>query len=447
MRRSSKSSGAAHKKGKTDLDPSNASHRQEKKMRTDPMKKRKQNGKSGQGGQSKQQNETKQTIVGKPVKRSNEPTKPTKSKPSSPPRRYGEEPQGKRSQQKDNHAEGNKNTKKNSSNDVVVKEKMEAAKGERIKREGGGCFLCLCCGNNDDDILNELILEDESSREEEEREKRKKEQEEEEERQKAKERERLSMIEEEDKMRRLLEAISEGKTEEEKKKVDDLEKPKEQAKRGSRLIIKDFKPKLLQKKKPKFSFLGAASAPPPPEASACIGPPPEVKSTSVRVREGIYLIYSEENNGQLELHYSKEPIKGRGVLGYIYSSSIPDFYFMKNNMKQILLKDVTKIMQSTYVRDVKPYYECVINFIKMKKKFNGVLYFLPAFNAQPPPKLDVIFFDSKEKKLHYAPIEEEIEFKGNFIFVIQKGLPIFKEEIETEKLCSYVCSFGAFQDI
>ncbi|GAB65992.1 hypothetical protein PCYB_081530 [Plasmodium cynomolgi strain B] len=104
----------------------------------------------------------------------------------------------------------------------------------------------------------------------------------------------------------------------------------------------------------------------------------------------------------------------------------------------------------------------------MKKKFNGVLYFLPAFDAQPPPKLDVIFFDSKQKKLrlghpysisplliywklvfhlYYAPIEKEVELRGNFIFVIQKGLPIFQEEIDTEKLCSYACSFGAFQSI
>ncbi|ANQ07894.1 Uncharacterized protein PCOAH_00022920 [Plasmodium coatneyi] len=429
MRRSSKSSGAVHKKGEIGLGSSNAS------KRPDPMKKHKQNGKSGQVGQSKHRNETKQTVLTKP-------DKPTKSKQSPPPRRPGEGPP-----QKDNHPGGNKNTKKDSPNDVIIINKMEAANRERIKREGGGCFLCLCCGNNDDDILNELILEDERGREEAEREKKRKEQEEEEERERAKERERLSMLEEEDIMKRLLEAAAEGKTEEEKKKVEQLDKPKEQVKRGSRLIIKDLKPKLLQKKKPKFSFLGAAAAPPPPEASACVGPPPEVKSTTVRVREGIYLIYSEENNGQLELHYSKQPIKGRGVLAYIFSSTIPDFYFMKNNMKQILLKDVAKIMQSIYVNDLKPYYECVINFIKMKKKFNGVLYLLPAFNAQPPPKLDVIFFDSKEKKLHYAPMEKEIEFKGNFIFVIQKGLPIFKEEIETEKLCSYVCSFGAFQDI
>ncbi|EUD67509.1 hypothetical protein C922_02215 [Plasmodium inui San Antonio 1] len=463
MRRSSKNSGAAHKKGESRLGPPNASHRQEKDKRTAPMKQHNQSGRSGQGGQSRKGNETKQNMSTKtitptkpmkqtkPTKRSDQSSQSTKSTQSFPSRRHAEGPQGKGSHEKDKHPRGNKNTKKNSSNDVIVRQKMEAAKREKIKREGGGCFLCFCCGNNDDDdMLNELILEDEGGREKAEREKRKKEQEkkpkEEEERQQARG-ERLSMLEEEDVMKRLIEAAAERKTEEEKKKVADLEKPKEETKRGSRLILKDIKPKLLQKKKPKFSFLGAASAPPPPEASACVGPPPEVKSTSVPLREGIYLIYTEENNGQLELHYSKKAIKGRGVLAYIFSSTIPDFYFVERNMKQILLKDVAKIMQSSYVNDLKPYYECVINFMKIKKKFNGVLYFLPAFDAQPPPKLDVIFFDSKQKKLHYAPIEKEIEFKGNFIFVIQKGLPIFQEEIDTEKLCTYACSFGAFQCI
>ncbi|KJP87805.1 hypothetical protein AK88_02561 [Plasmodium fragile] len=432
MRRSSKNSGAAHKKGEAGLAPSKAPQRQEKEKRSAPMKKSKQSGKSGQNGQSRPRSGA------KPIKTSEESWKSTTSAQSPRQRRHGEGPH-----QKDNHPGVNKNPEKNSSNHVLVREQMEAAKRERIKREGGGCFLCLCCGSNDDDMMNELILEDEIGREKEEKEKRKKEQEEE------RQRERLSMMEEEDIMKRLLEAAAEGKTDEEgeKKKVGEVDKPKAQAKTGARLIIKDMKPKLLQKKKPKFSFLGAASAPPPPAASACVGPPPEVKSTSVPVKEGVYLIYSDENNGQVELHYSKQPIKGRGVLAYISSSTIPDFYFVKNNMKQILLKDVAKIMQSSYVNDLKPYYECVINFIKMKKKFNGVLYLLPAFNAEPPPKLDVIFFDSKQKKLHYAPIEEAIEFRGNFIFVIQKGLPIFQEEIETEKLCSYVCSFGAFQNI
>ncbi|CAI7719955.1 conserved Plasmodium protein, unknown function [Plasmodium vivax] len=443
MRRSSKGSGAALKKKEAGLGPPNASQRQEKEKRAAPMKKRKQSGRSGKSGKSGKSGQRNEANLTKPAKASADSSQSTTSTQSPPSRRHGEGPH-----QKDKNPGGNKNTMKNHPNGAVVREKMEAAKKEPIKREGGGCFLCLCCGNNDDDdVLNELTLEDERGREEAEREKRKKEQEEEEERQNARERERLSMLEEEDLMKRLLEAAAKSKTEEEEKKIEDLEKPKEQTKRGSLLIIKDRKPKLLQKKKPKFSFLGAASAPPPPEASACVGPPPEVKETSVPVREGIYLIYSEENNGQLELHYSKQPIKGRGVLAYIFSSTIPDFYFGKNKMKEILLKDVAKLMQSSYVNDLKPYYECVINFIKIKKKFNGVLYFLPAFDAQPPPKLDVIFFDSKQKKLHYAPIEEEIEFRGNFIFVIQKGLPIFQEEIETEKLCSYACSFGAFQCI
>ncbi|GAW80483.1 hypothetical protein, conserved [Plasmodium gonderi] len=387
---------------------------------------------------------TKQNAKDKKAKQSGETKKMKKSGESE--KSYQSKAKGhheKGQDRKSEHTMENKSKGKNYMNNVVMKEKVEPMKREVNQRERGGmCFLCFCCGSNDDnDMLNELILEDESWK--------KKQQEEEakyaeaEKRQNLMEMERLRMLEEEDRMKLLHEA----ELEEERKKLLNLNKQNEQPKRGSFLVVKNIKPKLFPKKKPKFSFLGAASAPPPPESSACVGPPPEVKLTSVPVREGIYLIYSYENNGQLELHYSKTAIKGKGVLGYIFSNSIPDFYFVNNNMKQILLKDVSKIMQSTYVNDLKPYYECVINFMKMKTKFNGILYFLPAFDAQPPPKLDVIFFDSKQKKLFYAPIEKEIEFRGNFIFVIQKGLPIFQEEIETEKLCSYVCSFGAFQGI
>ncbi|CRG99612.1 conserved Plasmodium protein, unknown function [Plasmodium relictum] len=340
---------------------------------------------------------------------------------------------------------------KRNKNETEINKKPDTINKVNGSHRGNTCFLCFCCGGNEDEKLNELILEEEKlrekerkrkekeeeriKREEEKKEKKKREEEEERERERLileeQENERLRLLEEKEKLR-LLEEEKQKQLEEEKK-----------TKKDTILKKKEIKPKIFAKKKAKLNFIGAASAPNPPPESACVGDPPEVKETSVSIQEGVYLIYNPENDGQLELHYSKTGKKGKGVLAYIHSKTIPDFYFEKNKGREIIFTEVSKKMQSIYINDLKPYYECYIEFIKMKKKFNGVLYFLPAFDEQPPPKLDIVFFDSKAKKLNFVPVEKAVEFKGDYLFIIQKGLEIFKKEINVESLFSYINSYGA----
>ncbi|KYN99437.1 hypothetical protein PGSY75_1006000 [Plasmodium gaboni] len=317
-----------------------------------------------------------------------------------------------------------------------------------VKKENvRSCLSCFCCGwDAEDEAVNEFLLEEEKEKLKllEEERKRLKLLEEEKgrlkllEEEEKKERERLKLLEEEEeKERERLKLLEEENIEEQK--IDEIIEPS----KDIIFIKKEIKPKFPLKKKAKLNFIGAASAPNPPNEVSCIGPPPEVKETIINVKEGIYLIYNEENNGQLEVHYSKSGKKGRGVIAYIMSDSIPDFYFDKNKGKEIIFKEVSKKMQSVYISDLKPYYECYIEFMKMKKTYNGVLYFLPAFNEQPPPNLDIGFFDIKEKKLKYVEIEKPVVFTGNYLFVIQKGLDIFKKEINVEELLSYLNSYGS----
>ncbi|CAD2109302.1 conserved Plasmodium protein, unknown function [Plasmodium vinckei] len=323
-------------------------------------------------------------------------------------------------------------------------------------------LCCFCCGGKGDE-LGEIRVNDEELKllemkkrllEEEEEKKRLKMLEDEEEKRRLKileeeeeEKRRLKMLEEEEEKRRLK-MLEE---EEEKRRLEILKEKEDeivsQKKKETMLVNKDMKVKLFTKKKAKLNFLGAAAAPTPPEEKHCVGPPPEVRKTTVNISEGIYLIYSDENCGQLEIHYSKIGIKGRGVLAYISSEIIPDFYFDQKHSKQIILKNISTKLTSGYSNDLKPYYECYIEFIKLKKKFNGTLYFLPAFEAQPPPHLDIIFFNTREKKLIYAPIEKPVEISGDILFVIQKGLKIFKEEVEVEKLCNYMKCYGALLNL
>ncbi|SPJ10475.1 conserved Plasmodium protein, unknown function [Plasmodium sp. DRC-Itaito] len=319
---------------------------------------------------------------------------------------------------------------------------------KNVKKESvRSCISCFCCGwDAEDEAMNEFLLEEEREKlkllEEEKERERLKLLEEEKERERLKlleeekERERLKLLEEEEEKKRLKLLEEENR---EEQKIDQIEE-------SSKDIIfkkKEIKPKFPLKKKAKLNFISAAAAPNPPNEASCIGPPPEVKETNINVKEGVYLIYNAENDGQLEVHYSKCGKKGSGVIAYIMSDNIPDFYFDKNKGKEIIFKEVSKKMQSVYINDLKPYYECYIEFMKMKKTYNGDLYFLPAFNEQPPPNLDIGFFDTKEKKLNYVEIEKPVEFKGNYLFVIQKGLDIFKKEINVEALLSYLNSYGS----
>ncbi|CAD2109267.1 hypothetical protein YYG_02535 [Plasmodium vinckei petteri] len=344
-----------------------------------------------------------------------------------------------------------------------------------MENQNESFLCCFCCGGKGEE-LGEVRVNDEELKllemkkrllEEEEEKKRLKMLEDE-------EKKRLKMLEDEEK-KRQLKILEEEEEEEEKRRLKMLEDEEEkrqlamleaeeekrqlamleeeedevvsQKKKETVLVNKDMKVKLFTKKKAKLNFLGAAAAPTPPEEKHCVGPPPEVRKTTVNISEGIYLIYSDENCGQLEIHYSKIGIKGRGVLAYISSETIPDFYFDQKHSKQIILKNISTKLTSGYSNDLKPYYECYIEFIKLKKKFNGTLYFLPAFEAQPPPHLDIIFFNTREKKLIYAPIEKPVEISGDILFVIQKGLKIFKEEVEVEKLCNYMKCYGALLNL
>ncbi|SBT33954.1 conserved Plasmodium protein, unknown function [Plasmodium ovale wallikeri] len=319
----------------------------------------------------------------------------------------------------------NETIRKNSTQkENVINRRGEIAKRENYEREKTNCFLCFCCGNNEDEKNSELLLQDEKQKErdeEEERERRKREEEKEEE-----ERERRKREEEEEEERERRKREEEEEREKEKKMrmdADMIDMPRgsesipvdmedERKKRGTLVMNKDVKAKIFAKKKAKLNFLGAAAAPSPPGKEACEGNPPVTKKTSVPIQDGIYLIYNPENNGQLEIHYSKHAKEGSGVLAYIQSMSIPEFYFDINRKKEVLLTDVSRKMQSIYVNDLKPYYQSLIEFIKLKRKFNGVLYFLPAFDAQPPPKLDVIFFDMKGKQVRSPRLLLSVRFLG-----------------------------------
>ncbi|KEG03360.1 hypothetical protein YYE_01384 [Plasmodium vinckei vinckei] len=344
-----------------------------------------------------------------------------------------------------------------------VKNKNVNFRQSEIGKQNESFLCCFCCGGNEEELgevrvndaelklldMKKQLLEEEEEKkrlkmlEEEEKKRRIKILEEEEE-----EKRRLKMLEEEDEKRELPMLEDED---EEKRQLETLEEEDDeiasQKKKETVLVNKEMKVRLFTKKKAKLNFLGAAAAPSPPEEKHCVGPPPEVRKTKVNVSEGIYLIYSNENYGKLEIHYSKTGMKGSGVLAYISSDTIPDFYFDQKHSKQIILKNISTKMTSGYSNDLKPYYECYIEFIKLKKKFNGTLYFLPAFEAQPPPHLDIIFFNTREKKLNYAPIEKPVEISGDILFVIQKGLKIFKEEVEVEKLCNYMKCYGALLNL
>ncbi|ETW27162.1 hypothetical protein PFFCH_05458 [Plasmodium falciparum FCH/4] len=62
---------------------------------------------------------------------------------------------------------------------------------------------------------------------------------------------------------------------------------------------------------------------------------------------------------------------------------------------------------------------------------------------------DIRFFKNDKKMymkhytLNYVEIEKPVEFTGNYLFVIQKGLDIFKKEINVEALLSYLNSYGS----
>ncbi|SCN61747.1 conserved Plasmodium protein, unknown function [Plasmodium chabaudi adami] len=361
---------------------------------------------------------------------------------------------------------GDKKAEKRYSHDIGnhAKNKNVQFRSSGMEKEKGNLLCCFCCGGKEEELGEVRVNDDELKlldmkkrlQEEEEEKKRLKMLEEEKEKQRLKmledeeeEKRRLKMLEDEEEEKRRLKMLEE---ENEKRQIEELEDEEDdggvsQKNKGTVLINKDMKAKLFIKKKAKLNFLGAAAAPNPPEEKNCTGPPPEVRKTTVKVKEGIYLIYSNVNYGQLEIHYSKIGIQGPGVLAYISSDVIPDFYFDQKHSKQIMFKNISTKMTSSYFNDLKPYYECYIEFIKLKKKFNGTLYFLPAFEAQPPPHLDIIFFNTREKKLNYAPIEKPVEISGDILFVIQKGLKIFTEEVEVEKLCNYVKCYGALLNL
>lgn len=87
--------------------------------------------------------------------------------------------------------------------------------------------------------------------------------------------------------------------------------------------------KRAAKSQPKL-FTGSAAGSPPPPAEACIGPPPEVGEPSSELGAGVYLIYNTDQGGSLVMKWSKEPLKGPGVLAYIKpSKEVGDFKFQK----------------------------------------------------------------------------------------------------------------------
>lgn len=289
-------------------------------------------------------------------------------------------------------------------------------------------LLCMCCGGNDDEELNEMLLQEEKRLEE---------------AKKRKAEEAKKQLEEEEKKKKEEEAKKRKEEEEKKRKEKEEEKREEDVEPTKATVLKkiDVKAKPLQKKA-QIVFTSSAAAPPPPPAKECEGPPPKVKETSVSLAQGAYLIYKDENGGQLEINYSKEAIRGNGVLAYIAANSIPNFYFNKNNGKDVLIKNISRLMQSEYVSDRILYYEKWNEFLKLRKTLNGVLYLLPAFNSSPPAKIDILFLNSQQKKIQFAPVDKPVEMSGDYLFIIQHGLEVFRKEVNVDALVSYVNSFG-----
>lgn len=339
-------------------------------------------------------------------------------------------------------------------------EKNEKPKNVEAEKpqSNGSCFLCFCCCCGDNaDLQTELLLEEEKRKEEEEAalkkklelEAKKKEEEEarrkkeEEDARKRREQEELEarkrIEEEETKMSDFNEKI-EDETIVEENNVEEVPKKAVLKKIG----IKSKQPP----KKAKINFIGAAAAPPPPATSACVGDPPKTKPTSVKLGEGVYLIYdSKVNNGQLKICYSKTAINKNGVLAYIHSTTIPPFYFEKNKGENVIASNVSQAMQSNFINDRKPYYEGWVEFIRKTIQFNGVLYLLPATEVEPPPKMEIVFLNSKEKKIYHTAIEKPIDFQGDYLFVIHRGLDVFKKEINATDILSYIGCYGAYAEL
>lgn len=322
-----------------------------------------------------------------------------------------------------------KSTKKDGHKSIYAREEAE----KNMKRNDNSCFLCFCCGGNEDEELNELLLQQEKCMEEarirREEEKKRKENEEKKKRKEEEKRKQEEMKKREEEKKRLkMEAIIKKEEEEEAQKKTVLKKMEAKAK--------------PQRKRAQIVFTTSVAAPPPPPASACEGPPPSVKETTVPVGQGAYLVYNPENNGQLEVKYSKQAMSGSGVLAYIATDKIPAFYFTKNDGIEVLLKDVSILLQSEYISDRMKYYEKWGDFLKMQKPFEGTFYLLPAFNANPPAMIDIIFLYSQEKKLQHAPVETATELKGDYTFIIQRGLEVFKKEVNVDALVTFVGSFG-----
>lgn len=352
------------------------------------------------------------------------------------PTKYNDEKLKKKEAPKNNRSTNIANT----SNNKNLNKKNNAVKSKKQ----GGCFLCFCCSCNDaeNELISELIVENEL--EENARLKKIKDEEAAEENRLREENEKQKVKDEEAEEENRLR--DENEKQRMKEEEDRLREENERKRRSTVLIHKDAKAKLFVKKKAVLNFKGAAAAPSPPDISACVGEPPQVKETSVPLGKGAYLIYNSDMNGQLEIHYSRVAIKGSGVLAHISSQTIPEFYFDGLKKKEIILTNVSNKMQSEFVNDLKQYYECFIKFMKLKKNFNGVLYFLPACGSQPPPMLDMLFYNIKEKSLTRVPLEEAVEFLGDYLFIIQAGLEIFKGPLDTEKLYSYVKSYGAVME-
>lgn len=325
-------------------------------------------------------------------------------------------------------------------------------------RSTGSCFLCFCCCGENDDLKTELLLEEERRKEEEEEARRKKE---EEEARKKKEEEQARRKREEEEARRKKEEEEQARKkaeEEEATKVSDYhenaedETIKEEATADEppkKTVLKKIGIKAKQPpRKAKLNFIGAAAAPPPPATSACIGNPPQTKSTNVKLGEGAYLVYdSKTNNGQLKVCYSKTPLHKNGVLAYISSQTIPPFYFEKNNGETVVVNNVSQLMQSSFINDRKPYYENWVEFIRKTKQFDGVLYLLPAADVEPPPKMEIAFLNSKEKKIYHLPIDKPVHFQGDYLLAIHHGLDVFKKEINTTDILAYIGSYGAYAEL
>ncbi|PHJ18144.1 hypothetical protein CSUI_008030 [Cystoisospora suis] len=154
--------------------------------------------------------------------------------------------------------------------------------------------------------------------------------------------------------------------------------------------------KRAAKSQPKL-FTGSAAGSPPPPAEACIGPPPEAGETSTELGEGVYLIYNTDQGGSLFMKWSKEPLKGPGVLAYIRpSKEVGDFKFQKKGGVEMLCTGLEKDMQSSFVADRKKFYEGWASFLKQMDAWEGSLVLLPAAALQPPPKVKVVMLSQKK---------------------------------------------------